>query len=107
MKEVKATNLLSLLCGVLILAVNLYWIWHNARLYWIYQDTSILYLFREPDWVLIMNMAWGCVGLLLGVKVIQGKVPPLRGILFQLGIVVIWTLAELFYYDLMKFLNLF
>lgn len=103
----KSNKAVNLICGILIMAVNLYWIWQNARLYWIYRDTSILYLFRKPDSVLIINMAWGCIGLLLGFKVIERKVLPLRGILFQLGIIIIWTLAEVFYYDLMKFLDLF
>lgn len=99
-------SILNLICGALILVVNLYWIVHNMRLYWNYSDASILYIFRQPDWVIFMHIAWGCVGLWLGVRVIKNKIGPLKGILFQLSIVMLWTLSELFYYDVMLFLNL-
>lgn len=102
----KPYSIFNLICGVLILFVNLYWIGHNARLYWNYRDTSILYIFRQPDWVLFMHVIWGCVGLWLGVQVINNKIGPLKGVLFQLSIVVFWTLSELFYYDVMQLLSL-
>lgn len=106
-KEGKPANVLILICGVSTLVVNLYWIWHNARLYWLYHYTAVQFAFVLPDWVLFLHIISGALGLFLGAKIIRRKVSPLRGILFQLGIVIIWTFTELFYYDLMKFLDLF
>ncbi|GAB5526233.1 MAG: hypothetical protein Roseis2KO_41050 [Roseivirga sp.] len=107
MSKVKPIIALNLISGILIMAVNLYWIVHNIRLYWLYHYTSVLFVYMLPDWVLFTNVAWGCIGLFAGLQVIRGRLKPLSGILFQLGIVIIWTLADVFHYEVMEFLNLF
>ena len=52
----------NLIVGLIIIAVNLYWIWDNLFLMYQYRFTGILWLFMYPDWVLILNAILGLLG---------------------------------------------
>ena len=66
-------NKWNLLVGLIIIAVNLYWIWDNLYLMYQYRIAGILWLFMYPDWVLILNAIFGLVGILIGTNLIRQK----------------------------------
>jgi hypothetical protein len=66
-------NKWNLIVGLIIIAVNLYWIWDNLYLMYQYRITGILWLFMYPDWVLILNAIFGLIGILIGTNLFRQK----------------------------------
>jgi len=67
------THRKNLIVGLIIIAVNLYWIWDNLFLMYQYPFTGILWLFMYPDWVLILNAILGLLGILIGINLVRQR----------------------------------
>lgn len=64
----------SLVTGLLIFCINIWWIWDNLDLLYRYHYTSVLWLVMFPDWVLLTNAILGVMGFFIGFKVIKQKI---------------------------------
>lgn len=73
----------NLIVGLIIIAVNLYWIWDNLYLMYQYRIAGILWLFMYPDWVLILNAIFGLIGILIGTNLIRQKMKIKNAILIN------------------------
>ncbi len=83
----------SLIVGLAILLINLYWIWDN--LYLLYQyHTGILFLFMYPDWVLIFNSVLGLVGAITGIFTVFDKMTIKKGISVSVLLIVIGVVMK-------------
>ncbi|WP_159520749.1 hypothetical protein [Sunxiuqinia indica] len=81
----------SLIVGLIIILVNLYWIWDNLYLLYQYHYTGNLFLFMIPDWALISNSVLGFVGVITGVLTAFEKLTIKKGILVSVLLIVIGT----------------
>ena len=70
----------NFLTGLVIVGINLYWIWDNVYLLYQYHNTGILFLFMFPDWVLIFNSVLGLVGAITGIFTFFDKLTIRKGI---------------------------
>ncbi len=70
MNNLNKTNW-NLITGLIIIIVNLYWIWDNLYLMYLYYYSGMLFMLMYPDWLLILNAIFGMIGLLIGTKVIR------------------------------------
>jgi hypothetical protein len=60
--------------GIILLIVNLTWTGHWIWLFYGYYFTGILWLYMIPDWMLILNMIIGLIGIFIGIKLINKKI---------------------------------
>ena len=79
----------NLITGLIIIFINLYWIWDNLYLLYLYHYSSVLFLIMFPDWLLILNAIFGLIGVFIGSKVIRKKMKIQQGILIDLVILLI------------------
>lgn len=73
-------RIISLIVGSLLILANSYWIWYSCRLIYIYEFTDVDVFIRIPIWLIILNILGSIVGLFIGIKTIQGKIPALKAI---------------------------
>lgn len=90
----KKEKLTSLIVGLVIILINLYWIWDNSFMLYAYYSTAVLYMFRYPDWVLILNSVLGLIGLWIGIKVIRQKIKIKFGTFISFSILVVGGLVK-------------
>ncbi len=79
----------NLLSGLVIVGINLYWIWDNLYLLYQYHNTGILFLFMYPDWALVSNSALGLVGVIIGILTVFDKLTIKKGISASVFLIVI------------------
>ena len=79
----------NLITGLVILFINVYWIWDNLYLLYLYHYSSVLFLIMFPDWTLISNAVLGFIGIFIGIKMIRKKMKIKQGILIDLLILAI------------------
>jgi len=87
----------SKLTGIVIIILNLYWMFHHARYLYLYQTPDILWYSIYPTWYLISNIILGLVGLAIGVLVFQEKMKINKGIFFTITIFSIELAIDLIY----------
>lgn len=85
----------NIVIGLIIVAINLYWIWDNLYLMYQYSFTGVLWLFMYPDWVLGLNAILGLIGIYLGIKLIRQRMKikyaiVINGLLFIFGALIKW-----------------
>ena len=61
---------LRIFWALLIVAINAFNIFDNARLYYKYHFTDILFLFMYPDWILFLSSGLSLIAILLSVRAI-------------------------------------
>jgi hypothetical protein len=86
----------NLIVGLIIIAVNLYWIWDNLFLMYQYRFTGILWLFMYPDWVLILNAILGLLGILIGINLVRQRMKIKYAILINGLLLIFGALIKLF-----------
>jgi len=90
------THRKNLIVGLIIIAVNLYWIWDNLFLMYQYRFTGILWLFMYPDWVLILNAILGLLGILIGINLVRQRMKIKYAILINGLLLIFGALIKLF-----------
>ena len=63
-------RILNFVIGLIIISINLYWIWDNLYLMYRYRIPGIMWLFMYPDWVLILNAILGLIGIYMAILMI-------------------------------------
>lgn len=59
--------------AILIIGINGWWIYEFARLWHAYHFSSMLFLFMYPDWVMVLNITVGILGIIIGVALFFDK----------------------------------
>ena len=85
----------NLISGLIMIIVNLYWIWHSMHLWYLYHYTDILFVIMYPDWVLYFNSGLGLIGILIGIGIIKVKIKIKLGILIDIAILILGSLCML------------
>lgn len=71
MTEKKYSNLVNVIIGILLIILNICWIYFQLRLLYNYNFGNILYLYKIPEWILVLNTICGLIGVLLAVRLIK------------------------------------
>ena len=79
----------NLLAGLVIVGINLFWIWDNLYLLYQYHKMGILFLFMYPDWTLISNSVIGVIGVITGIITVIDKLTIKKGISVSVILIVI------------------
>jgi len=69
--------------GLMMLLVNIYWIWDNLHLLYLYHSSEILFLFIFPDWTLIISALAGLTGIVISFIVLMGRLRISTGIIYN------------------------
>ncbi|RKD87784.1 hypothetical protein BC643_3791 [Mangrovibacterium diazotrophicum] len=70
----------NLLIGLVIIGINLCWIWDNLYLLYQYHNANIFFFFMYPDWALVSNSVLGLVGATTGILTVFDKLTIKKGI---------------------------
>jgi len=60
--------------GLIVILVNLFWTWFSLDLLYKYHFTEFHPTFYIPNWILIMNSIFAIIGIVIGLKLIRGKI---------------------------------
>lgn len=90
----KDSNLVNIVIGIVMIILNLLWIYRQLELLYGYHFTGRLYLFMFPDWVLILNTICGLIGIFLAVRLIKRKISTWTAVPINFGLICICILIE-------------
>ncbi|HML64276.1 MAG TPA: hypothetical protein PKC55_05550 [Dysgonomonas sp.] len=96
MTEKKYSNLVNVIIGILLIILNICWIYFQLRLLYNYNFGNILYLYKIPEWILVLNTICGLIGVLLAVRLIKDKISAWTVIPANFGLFCICILIESF-----------
>jgi hypothetical protein len=82
------------LIGILIILINLFWIWLSLELLYRYHFTEFHPTFYIPDWILIMNSIFAIVGIAIGFKVINKELSMKRALLTDFVLIFIGVIIR-------------
>jgi len=69
--------------GIMLVFINLSWIWDNLYTLYLYHNTSMLFLIMFPDWVLITNAIIGLIGAGIGILIMKRKMTIKKAIIMN------------------------
>ena len=84
----------NLVIGIIIIITNIYWSFLNTRLFYLYNFTEIVFAFTTPNWVLILNIVFGIIGIGIGVHVLRNKWSIKKGGLYAFLLILIGFLLD-------------
>lgn len=64
--------------------VNLFWTAQWIWLFYGYHFTGILWLFMYPDWILILNTIFGVIGIIIGTRLMKGRILIKKALLIEI-----------------------
>ncbi|MBN1639357.1 MAG: hypothetical protein JW866_10335 [Ignavibacteriales bacterium] len=64
--------------------INLIWTGDWSWLFYAYHFTGRLWLFMYPDWVLILNIIFGLIGISIGMRLIIDKTKIKKALLIEI-----------------------
>ena len=68
--KVRVNQMIGIVFGI----ANLLWIIHFAHLFYLYHFCKcLLFLFMYPDWILIINMITGIIGIFLSILLFRNR----------------------------------
>ena len=83
------SNKINLIIGIILIIVNLLWTYHFAYFLYAYHFIEgILWLFMYPDWLLIVNILIGIIGIVLGVRLIKNKLKLITCLLIDIPMLI-------------------
>lgn len=68
------------LTGSALIVANSYWVWNSSRLIYVYEFTDVDIFIRIPIWLVTLNIFGSVVGVFIGVRTFQAKIPVLKAI---------------------------
>jgi len=80
--------------GLLIIIINLFWIWFSLHFLYRYHFTEFNPTFYIPDWILIMNSILAIIGIVIGFKVINRKLSVKRALLTDFVLIIIGLIIQ-------------
>ena len=86
MAKINKTNLII---GIILIIVNILWTYNFAYFLYSYHfREGILWLIMYPDWVLIVNILIGIIGVVLGVRLIKNKLKLITCLLIDIPMLI-------------------
>jgi hypothetical protein len=70
--------------GVIILIINIIWTGDWILLFYAYHFTGRLWLFMYPDWILVLNIIFGLIGITIGIRLVKGKIFIKKALLIEM-----------------------
>lgn len=83
--------------GIIILIVNVIWTGHWIWVFYGYHFTNILWFYMYPDWILILNMIIGLIGIAIGIQLIKDKIVIKKAIVIGIPILILAFLNSYIY----------
>jgi len=83
-----------LITGLIIILINIYWIWDNLYLLYQYNYSGLLWLFMYPEWTLILNSVLGLLGIIIGIRLILHKLTLKKGIITSVLLIILGELIQ-------------
>jgi hypothetical protein len=87
-------NKAKLTMGLVLAVINILWTAHWIWLFYAYHFTSILWLFMYPDWVLILNISIGLIGVYIGYRLIKSKMSVLTALITDIPILILGLIVS-------------
>lgn len=81
--------------GIILIVINIYWLWHNLQLTYLYYYSSVLFLTMLSDWLLTLNIVFSLIGILVAIKVLRKKIDLKKGTVINL---LLWLLEGIAYF---------
>ncbi len=75
------------LIGFLVLSGNVYWLIQTATLFYSYNYPRVLYYFMFPTWVLIEETIIALSGIVIGLRILQKRIPAFRWLLIDIVLI--------------------
>ncbi|MFV0328357.1 MAG: hypothetical protein ACK5KL_00835 [Dysgonomonas sp.] len=88
------SNLASNFIGWVIIVLNLLWLYSTIHRFYDQNFGSILYIFLIPNWILIINIICGFVGIFLAAKLIRKKISAWTALPVNFGLFCFCILIE-------------
>ncbi|KGK29184.1 hypothetical protein EL45_16685 [Cellulophaga sp. E6(2014)] len=82
------------LIGLILILVNLFWIWFNLDLLYRYHFTEFYPTFYIPNWILIMNSIFAVIGFVIGFKLINKTISIKRALLTDFILILIGLIIQ-------------
>jgi len=74
----------NIIIGIIILVINITWTGEWIWLFYGYHFSGSLWLFMYPDWILILNIIFGLIGITIGTKLMKGKIMIKNALLIEI-----------------------
>lgn len=94
MAEKKESNLVNIIIGIIMIILNILWIYYQVELLYRYHIRRGFYFEQTSDWILILNIICGLIGILLAIRLIKRKVSAWTAIPVNFGLICICILIE-------------
>lgn len=89
---------INIIIGSFIILISLLWIYFFAHLLYAYQfNKEILWLFMYPNWVLIVNIIIGIIGIIIGILLIKNKLSIRKSSLIVIIILIVGFFFHFFH----------
>lgn len=83
------TNISKQIVGFMIIILNILWTGYWIWLFYGYHFTSILWFFMYPDWILILNILIGLIGIYLGYRLVKNRISILMALIIDIPIFIL------------------
>jgi len=80
--------------GLIIILLNLFWIWFSLELLYRYHFTEFHPTFYIPNWILIMNSMFAIVGIVIGFKLVNKKTSIKTALLGDITLILIGVVIQ-------------
>jgi hypothetical protein len=71
------------IAGITIVLLNLWWTSNWVWLFYAYDFSSILFYYMHPDWVLLLDIVIGFIGVLIGYIVFMYRLSVFKAIVLD------------------------
>lgn len=85
----------NLIIGLIIAVVNVLWAAYWFRLFIAYHFTNILWFYMYPDWILVLNILIGFIGIYIGYNLIKSKLPLVVALFIDITILTLGLIISL------------
>jgi len=85
---------INIIIGSIMLIINFLWTAEFIYLFYGYHFTGKLWLYMYPDWVLILNLIIGLIGIFLSVYLIISKIGIKKALIIDIPILIIGLLIS-------------
>ena len=82
-------NKTNLIVGIILIIINVLWTSNFAYFFFAYRLKNVLWLVMYPDWVLIVNILIGIIGIVLGVLLMKNQLKLRTCLLIDIPILIL------------------
>ena len=94
-QEIDKKKLAPRIHGIIQIVISIVFIYFQAELLYGYHFSGNLYLFMIPNWILVLNILLGIIGIFIGVKTYKGTLKIWQGYLLLITILILGSSLEM------------